>query len=260
MELLTLEKEFPIHVYDTGPDGKASLYSLFNYMQDIASEHAVILGFGRDDLMKNNNFWVLSRMYSEITDLPSWNDRIIVKTWPNGTDKLFAMRNYEAFYPDGRPVASALSSWLIVDRATRKIQRPGDLLTHFRSEMDQSGSSVRAAGKLHGASEKGKLSDRFKVKISDLDVNLHTNNVNYIKWVSDTYDVDFVMNHAPLSVEINYLAESVIGDEIYILSSADESEAPVFNHSVFRTGDNRELCRMMIRWISIFERNKKTRG
>jgi acyl-ACP thioesterase len=25
----------------------------------------------------------------------------------------------------------------------------------------------------------------FRVKVSDLDVNLHTNNVNYLRWVSD---------------------------------------------------------------------------
>ncbi len=248
MELLTLEKEYPVHVYDTGPDGKASLYSLFNFMQDIASEHAVKLGFGRDDLMKHNHFWVLSRMYAVIAEMPSWEEKIIVKTWPNGTDKLFAMRNYEIFFPDGRPVASALSSWLIVDRTTKKIQRPGELLTQFHSEMNQDISSVRAAGKLTWPSENTRESTRFRVKISDLDVNLHTNNVNYLKWVSDTYDINFVMNHIPRSVEINYLAESVVNDEIIIMTSNDDKNDIVFNHSVFRTGENRELCRMSIRW------------
>ena len=32
----------------------------------------------------------------------------------------------------------------------------------------------------------------FRVKVSDLDVNLHTNNVRYIKWVTDTYDLDHI--------------------------------------------------------------------
>ena len=52
MELLQFEKEYRIHVYEIGPDGKLNLFSLFNYLQDIASEHAVKLGFGRDDLMR----------------------------------------------------------------------------------------------------------------------------------------------------------------------------------------------------------------
>ena len=66
MEFLKFEKEYTVHVYETGPDGKLNLYSLFDYLQDIASDHAVKLGFGRDDLMKQNHFWVLSRIYAEI--------------------------------------------------------------------------------------------------------------------------------------------------------------------------------------------------
>jgi len=256
MALLKLEKEYPVHVYDTGPDGRASLHSLFNFMQDIASEHAVILGFGRDDLMKNNHFWVLSRMYAVITELPVCEDKVIVTTWPNGTDKLFAMRNYEISHPGGKPVLSALSSWLIVNMTTKKIQRPGDTLAHFHSEMDRDNSPVRAAGKLSGSSANGQLSDRFKVKISDLDVNQHTNNVNYLRWVSDTYDLNFVLNHIPCSVEINYLAESVFNDEIYILTSHVDDNGIVFNHFVFRTDDNRELCRIEIRWKHVQEGTK----
>jgi acyl-ACP thioesterase len=131
MAKLKLQKEYKIHVYETGVDSKLNVASLFNYLQDIASDHAEILGFGRDDLMKNNQFWALSRMYAEISVWPQWGESIIVKTYPNGTDKLFALRNYEVSYPDGRHIAFATSSWLILDQSTRRIQRPEAALTHF---------------------------------------------------------------------------------------------------------------------------------
>src|SRR5512137_1637850 len=129
MDLQQLEKEYRIHVYETGPDGRVNLYSLFDFMQDIAAEHAVNLGFGRDDLMKRNHFWVLSRMYAEFSEWPLWNETILVKTWPNGTDKLFAMRNYELRFADGRMIGTGSSSWLIIDRTKKKIQRPDETLT-----------------------------------------------------------------------------------------------------------------------------------
>ncbi len=67
MELRILEKDYKIHVYETGPDGKLSLHSLFDFLQDIASDHAVKLGYGRDDLMKQNHFWVFNhKSYVEI--------------------------------------------------------------------------------------------------------------------------------------------------------------------------------------------------
>jgi len=251
MELQKLEKEYLIHVYETGPDGRASLNSLFNYMQDIASIHAVKLGFGRDDLMRNNHFWVLSRMYAEITTMPVWEDKIVVRTWPSGTDKLFAMRNYEVYFPDGRPVANASSSWLIVDRSTRRIQRPDDLLGKYNNHREDLNSSpVRSAVKLSGCSGEGQNSEKFRVKTSDLDVNFHTNNVNYLKWIMDTYELDFVMNHIPDSVEINYLAESMFNNEISIRTSREDGKNISFTHSVFRTDDNKELCRILIQWKS----------
>ena len=109
MGTLQFEKEYRVHVYETGPDGKLNLYSLFNYMQDIASDHAEKLGFGRNDLMRDNRFWVLSRMYAVFHKLPLWGNSLIMKTWPDGTDRLFALRSYEAWIPGGKPVNAPAS-------------------------------------------------------------------------------------------------------------------------------------------------------
>jgi medium-chain acyl-[acyl-carrier-protein] hydrolase len=247
MESFQFEKEYKIPVYDTGPDGKLNLYSLFNYLQDIASDHAERLSFGRDDLMRENRFWVLSRLVADIDIWPSWKEKIIVRTWPRGTDKLFALRDYEVIYPDGRSVAHGSSSWLIIDMTSKKIQRPDEMLTRFNSEVPLKSSLGRNAAKVESNTENGIKSDPFKISINELDVNLHTNNVRYIKWVADTYNLDFVLSHAPVSVEVNYLAESVFGEEVFVRSISEKNDG-VFVHSVLRTSDNKELCRMCIRW------------
>jgi acyl-ACP thioesterase len=248
MAIQQFEKEYNVHVYEMGPDGRANLHSLFNYMQDIASEHAVKLGYGRDDLLKQNHFWVLSRMYAKIASWPVWDETIIVRTWPSGVDKLFAMRNYELLYKDGRTIGSASSSWLIIDRTTKRIQRPDVFLQNYNRENQTVASPVRNPEKLQEASLTGRLSPAFRVKINDLDINLHTNNVNYIKWVTDTYDLNFVMNHQACSAEINYLAEAVFDDEIVIRTAVDEADARYLNHSVVRPADSKELCRIRIEW------------
>jgi len=251
MELLHFEKEYRVHVYETGPDGKLNLYSFFNYMQDIASDHAIKLGFGRDDLMRDNRFWVLSRIYAVITEWPLWEELVIVKTWPNGTDKLFALRNYEVSYPDGRHIASATSSWLILDRTTKKVQRPESILSQYNPNIHADSTPLRYASKLEPVSEISFTSPAYKIKISDLDVNLHTNNVRYLNWASDTYDLDFVMKNVPRSAEINYLAESLFDEEIIIKTSEEKENNNYFNHSIFRTIDNKELCRIRLGWKNV---------
>jgi acyl-ACP thioesterase len=250
MDYLKLEKEYPLHVYETGPDGKLNLYSLFDFFQDIASDHAVSLGYGRNDLLRNNNFWVLSRIYAEISQFPRWGESIIIKTWPRGTDRLFALRDFEVRFPDGRPVALATSSWLIVDQTTHRIQRPDDTLIRYRSETLGGNALPRNAAKLEPASAEGRKTQTFSVRTSDLDINMHTNNVRYLKWVTDSYDLDFIMNNVPLSAEINYLAESHFDDDIFIRVSSDNENGHVFSHSVTRVHDNAELCRIRIHWIN----------
>lgn len=248
MDGLQFEKEYKVHVYETNPDGKLNLFSLFDYMQDIASDHAIKLGFGRDDLMKDNRFWVLSRIYVVIENWPVWEDTFIVRTWPNGIDKLFALRNYEANYPDGRHIASGTSSWLILDQTTKKVQRPDSILTQFNPDLVKENSSLRYALKIDPSDENGHISPQYRIRVSDLDVNLHTNNVRYLKWVTDSYDLDFIMKNAPQSAEINYLAESRYDEEIQIRSSVENANSSFHRHSIFRTTDNKELCRIRIEW------------
>jgi medium-chain acyl-[acyl-carrier-protein] hydrolase len=248
MELLKLEKEYTVHVYETGPDGRLNLYSLFDYLQDIASDHAVKLGYGRDDLIKQNNFWVLSRIYAEISGWPSWGEKIEIKTWPRGTDKLFAIRDFEVSYPDGRSIALATSSWLIIDRDTRRIKRPDDTLAMYSSDLLSEKALPRNSAKLEHTTANGRYTPQFSVRISDLDLNLHTNNSRYLKWVTDSYDLDFIMNNVPLSAEINYLAESHFNDTVAIIISEKKENSNEFNHSIMRTSDNTELCRLRINW------------
>jgi acyl-ACP thioesterase len=243
-----LEKEYEVHVYETGPDEKLSLHSLFDYLQDIASDHAVSLGFGRDDLLERNQFWILSRIYAEISELPEWGDRIVVKTWPRGTDKLFALRDYEVIYPEGKTVALATSSWLIVDRKTMRIQRPDNALGKFNNEPEMDHALTRNAQKLINDGPEGEITSRFTVRVSDLDINLHTNNARYFKWINDSYDPDFIMNHVPAYAEINYLAESHFNEEIIIRMSEQKDKNNTSDYSIVRTTDNSELCRARIAW------------
>ena len=248
MELLKYEKDYAVHVYETGPDGKLALYSLFDYFQDIASDHAVKLGYGRDDLLRQNNFWVLSRIYVEISDWPQWGNNIIIRTWPRGTDKIFALRDYEVRYSDGRIIAAATSSWVIVDRNTKRVQRPDNTLSKYNSGLPPEKALPRNAMKLEPDASHGQNKAIFNVRVSDLDVNLHTNNVRYLKWIIDSYDLDFVLNNVPISAEINYLAESHHNENISVMVSEDRDLTNYYIHSIIRISDNTELCRVKIGW------------
>ena len=58
--------------------------------------------------------------------------------------------------------------------------------------------------------------------------------------------------NSPCSAEINYLAESVYGDEILIQTSPVNSANNLYDHSVYKISDpktgKREICRIRLAW------------
>ncbi len=59
------------------------------------------------------------------------------------------------------------------------------------------------------------------------------------------------MKNVPRSAEINYLAESQFDEEVLIKTSEDAMNGSSYNHSICRTSDNKELCRLRIEWNEI---------
>lgn len=246
--MIEFEKSYTIPVYDSDSKGRLSAFSLFNYIQDIASEHAELLHFGRGDLQRSNQFWILSRLYAEIERFPLWGETVILRTWPRGTEGLFALRDIEANSKDGGKVAGATTSWVIVDSETRRPQRPDSLLERMNLNFPDRRTTNRNAGKPGAVEQPFTESPTFIVKPSDLDVNQHVNNVKYIQWVTDTFNVSFLSDYSPKTVEVSYLSESVEGDRILIRSNEPTEENNWSLHSVIRIDDGRELCRIMISW------------
>ena len=248
MNELVKEVSYRIHTYETDTQGYLRIPALFNYLQDIASQHAVSLHFGKEDLEKKNRFWVLSRIYCKLDKLPEWNDEILIRTWPRGIEKIFALRDYEISDSTGDRIGGATSSWLMLNIENRRPVRPDNLFEILNGDTPERASLGRNAGKLPPVEDWQYKSSPIPVKHSDLDLNLHVNNVSYLQWALDSYPLDFIMSHRLKTAELNFLSESLPGDEVYVL--AGESEENLFDHSITRKADGRELCRLRVEWIS----------
>jgi acyl-ACP thioesterase len=246
--MIIYEQHYRIPVYDTDYKGLVYIHSLLNYIQDIAAGHAELLKFGREDLLAGNRFWILSRQLAEFYRLPAWGETITLKTWPRGTEGLFALRDIEITDGKGEIVAAASTSWVIVDLETRRPCRPDAEPGLANREFPQESALQRNAGKIKAPAEVEVVSLPFWVKPGDLDVNYHVNNVKYIQWVMDSMPMAFLSSNRVSSLEVNYIAEGVDGDQITILKEIAPAENNRHLYSVIRSGDSRELCRIMIAW------------
>jgi len=243
-----LEKKYSVNVFDTDHNGRLSAGALFNYFQDIAGRHASDLGFGREHLITNGFFWVLSRMVVEIERMPTTWEEVTVKTWPRGTDTIFALRDIEMRDADGNRLAAASSSWVIVDYNTHKVQRPDRALSHLNTAFPENKALRSNAGKIPVLPSENHSFVEYLVTPEDIDVNMHVNNARYIHWACNSYDIKFLSEHIPSTIEVNYLSEGHAGDRIIIETAPETNNQDTFFHSVVKKDDSDELCRLRIRW------------
>ncbi len=246
--MIIYERKYPVNVFDTDVRGRLSPGSLLNYFQDLAGRHASVLGFGREHLITNGYFWVLARMLVKIERMPLTWEEVTVRTWPRGTDAIFALRDLEMYDAAGNRIVGASSSWVIVDLETRKVQRPDRALSFLNARFPGQRALETNAGKVPALNDNNHKLTRLTAQLDDLDVNNHVNNARYIHWVINSYEKEFIDVHIPDTVEVNYLSEGHHGDGINILTSGGDEGGDSFVHSVIREADSTELCRLRIKW------------
>ena len=103
------EEKFVIQAYQCHSGGYMKNSSLMLRMQEIATIHAEQLGFGYAALNKADCYWVLSNIRVEFSEVPRWNDEIILKTWPSFSSRLIAAREFTGTSANNRtPLGNAM--------------------------------------------------------------------------------------------------------------------------------------------------------
>lgn len=181
-------------------------------MQDAAYEHARQLGVGYDFLIGQKRAFVLSRMQLKVcSELPSWNERVVIQTWPRGLDRLFAMRDFELSREGREPFLKASTAWLMIDTEARHPVRQQEFFNHI-SLRDVHVLGIDAPRKL-AWHDNTQPFDIRKARASDMDPNGHVNNTRYIDWVTDAIAERHGVDAKIDEMCINYHAEILLGEE-----------------------------------------------
>jgi len=222
--------------------GELSTSFMFYQMQEIAWEHANILGFGYNRLKKENQFWVLSKLLVRIGRLPVWTDDITVETWSRGTDGFYGYRDFRFVDRSGITITEATSSWLVLNTDTRKIVR----LKKF-TEFPEYSDSIFGInpGRVNAPDSDHKLIFT-PVLFNEIDINQHFNTGRYIERIVDSYPFDFHEKYELKEFEINFLKEGVPDDRLAVRKHEITSTSHLC--SVVRESDNADLIRARFEW------------
>lgn len=237
------QEKITIKSYQTNQYGKASIASLFNILIEAAWAHAQVMDWGYDNLKSNNLFWVLSRMYFQVEKYPAWQDEITLNTWSAGTDGMYAYREYIVEDDKGEVLLRASSAWLILDMETRKIFRLSEYRSTFPKRVDS--NACRNPKKIKPGMHPETMTF-YPVLFSDLDINQHFNSVKYVERVLDNFGIEYLNNHEPAELEVNYLKEGQAGDSIAVACIQVSDNEHI--NTLVRESDHADLCAMSIGW------------
>jgi medium-chain acyl-[acyl-carrier-protein] hydrolase len=188
---------------------------------------------------------VLSRQ-RVVLDVPiRLGDPLTVETWPSGLDRLWALRDFR-LQRDGAEVGRALTSWLVMDLASRRPSRPDRLLP--RELQAQTGHVLPLAVPPLAALEAPAMEKRFQVRYADIDANRHVTNASYLGWALEAVEPPDWEGRRLASLDLQFLAETTHGHFIRSRSSPDGDGARL--HAVVREEDGKELARARTTWVA----------
>ncbi|MGD9899935.1 MAG: acyl-[acyl-carrier-protein] thioesterase [Calditrichaceae bacterium] len=238
-------ESFKVRAYEVDPTGRATIQSICNYFQETAGNHASDLGVSVDALIKKGLTWVLSRLHVQVTKYPFWRQELRLETWPSGLDHLYAIRDFKLFNEAGQLISIGTSSWMLLDIDARKPIRMPD----FMKEIRKNSGGRALPDEFHKLPQMERTDHEtlFNVRLSDLDMNQHVNNVNYIEWGLESVPTEFRDEHHLAGMEVSFRAESVYGDRV--ISRSEIRDENTLIHRLIREGDERELAQMRTKWI-----------
>ena len=219
--------------------------ALLQFLQDLASDNAELLGFGYSYIIKHNLAWFLLKYHLEFDDYPEGIYDLTIKTEPRGYNKIFAFRDFHISH-ENKQIGRATSSWALVDLATKSMANTSEVLAsnpymveHEKREDDLNYGKIRLP-------ETFNIEKVFDVRFDDLDVNKHVNNANYIVWGFEPLDFDFRRAHKLKTVDMVFKKEITYGAKVLSQGYVDNNKT---THVLKNAETGEELCLINAEWI-----------
>ena len=221
-----LKNELTISCYNTDCSFRMKPSAFMDFAQEMAYHAAGMFNFGYEDLQKQGTVWVLSRMHVHFHKMPMWQDNVNMTTWHKGLEGLYFLRDFRMDDKDGNPVVAATSSWVVINKETRRFVRSDELESMFdESAICKDNAIATPAPKvmMPRGIEPEKVGEHI-VSYSDVDFIGHTNNARYIVWAMDSVDYEITSKRTLKDLVINFSHETTQGQLVELFRHQVETD------------------------------------
>lgn len=217
---LTLFTKYQITSADTDMQSRLKLGALTNLLIQSAIASAERLGFGFSGLREQQLFWVLRNLTVEVYRPIMWSEEVEVETWPKDIEGVLYLRDFVIRDAKGQVVARATSGWLALDLSSKRPKRFSEEHMLAFTRLKAKHALDRLPEKLAGIAPDTEVVSSVTSRFSDIDLNRHVTSTRYIDWIVDTLPLVVLTGGYPQKYSINYLKETMLGEEVSIKCNA----------------------------------------
>ncbi|NME68975.1 acyl-[acyl-carrier-protein] thioesterase [Flammeovirga aprica] len=230
-------EEQVVKSYQIGPNYTLKPTAISELFQEAAGNHSNAKKFGLRELMKVGKAWVLGTYKYEVFHWPKWTDQLSIETWVYDVQKFSSQRNFKILDEEGKLMIYGSSNWFGLDLKKRRPTSINEFedCVHVREDLTTVGPPKRLKGV-----EKVDFSSEREASYSDLDPVNHVNNIRYFEWMLDSLPVEITQKKTLKAVEINYVAEVILGEKVKIVHEVLEEEDTKIISAIMK--ENKPAC------------------
>lgn len=211
---MTVEHEYEVKLSEIGKENKVTNKAILSYLEDIGGIHSNMAGTGVLDIPKTQLTWVLLEWKLQVIKKPKYAEKVKVTTWSRNAVKCYAYRDFEIYDIEGNIIAKAISKWVLIDIEKGRIVKVDDeLLSKYEPEIDKTVFENEEFEKIKEP-EEYELETEYQVKRSDIDVNKHMHNLNYIDLAIEALPEEIYQKEDFDNIRITYKKEIKLGETV----------------------------------------------
>ncbi len=177
----------------------------FRHSNDIGLDHA--------SMLKNSNvFWVVTKIKVKVLDNIHAGEKLSIKTWIPAPSLIRADR-FGQIKCQNKIKAKVLSEWCCLDYDTHKIRKMSTIKYPDIELIDTHECNLKFDNAKAEMTAKNYVYTKT-IMSSDIDLNMHTNNLKYNTIAMDAFSVDELKNFDIKEYEIHFICESHEGDKL----------------------------------------------
>ena len=217
-------KKYSLKIYEVNCFGKLKLLSLFNLLQEVASEHADILGMGYQACLKAGVAWVAASYRVDIHQLPHMGQNLTIETWIADLNAVVSQRCYRIKDEAGHILIEGMTNWALISATTL---RPVIITKNLAIDVNQIDGEklVFSSDKIRlQPPEKTDAEYHFTSRFDEMDTNFHINNAIYPTWAAESLPPKWQETKVPTCIQINFKAPTKAFEKIDITTQISDEE------------------------------------